>query len=109
LRNIPQSWNQGRDDLGARTELHATYIARRRKKAGAVVAEFLQRGLSPEAIWRVLFDMAAELIMHEPSIVLLHAQTTANALHYAYRVCGNEQTQQLMLLQCAAFMARFAK
>jgi hypothetical protein len=39
--------------------------------------------------------------------VLVHAQTTANALHYAYRVCGDEQTQQLMLLQCAAFIAMF--
>ena len=39
--------------------------------------------------------------------MLVHAQTTANALHYAYRVCGDEQTQQLMLLQCAAFIAMF--
>lgn len=107
LRNIPKSWNQGRDDPGARTELHATLFRVSPEEAGAAVAEFLQRGLSPVAIWQVLFDMAAELIMHEPSIVLLHAQTTANALHYAYRVCGNEQTQQLMLLQCAAFMATF--
>jgi hypothetical protein len=45
--------------------------------------------------------------MHQPSIVLLHAQTTANALHYAYRVCGDEQTQELMLLQGAAFIAMF--
>jgi len=107
LRNIPQSWNQGRDDPGARTELHATLYRVAPEEAGAVVAEFLRRGLSPEAIWQVLFDVAAELLMHEPSIVLLHAQTTANALHYAYRVCGNEQTQQLMLLQCAAFIAMF--
>ena len=45
--------------------------------------------------------------MHEPGIVPLHAQTTANALHYAYRVCDDEQTQQLTLLQCAAFIAMF--
>jgi hypothetical protein len=107
LRNIPQSWNQGRNDPGARTQLHATLYRVSPQEAGAVVAESLRRGLSPEAIWQVLFDIAAELIMHEPSIVLLHAQTTANALHYAYRVCGNEQTQQLMLLQCAAFIATF--
>jgi hypothetical protein len=107
LRNIPRSWNQGRDDPGARTELHATLYRVSPEEAGAVVAEFLRRGLSPEAIWQVLFDTAAELIMHQPSIVLLHAQTTANALHYAYRVCSNEQTQQLMLLQCAAFIATF--
>ena len=61
------------------------------------------------AIWQVLFDTAAELLMHEPGTVPLHAQTTANALYYAYRVCGDEQTQQLTLLQCAAFMTMFRK
>jgi hypothetical protein len=107
LQNIPQSWSQGRDDPGARSELHAALYRVAPEEAGAVVAEFLRRRLSPGAIWQVLFDVAAELLMHEPSIVLLHAQTTANALHYAYRVCGNEQTQQLMLLQCAAFITMF--
>jgi hypothetical protein len=107
LRKIPRSWKQGRDDPGARTELHAALYGVSAEEAGTVVAELLQQGISPEAIWQVLFDTAAELLMRQPSIVLLHAQTTANALHYAYRVCCNEQTQQLMLLQCAAFMAMF--
>jgi hypothetical protein len=107
LRNIPLSWKQGRDDPAARAELHAALYRVSPQEAGTVVAELLRRGISPEAIWRVLFDTAAELIMRQPSIVLLHAQTTANALHYAFRVCGNEQTRQLMLLQCAAFMATF--
>jgi hypothetical protein len=109
LREIPRSWKQGRDDPGARTELHAALYRVSEQEAGIVVVELLRKGISPEAIWRVLFDTAAELLMRQPSIVLLHAQTTANALHYAYRVCGNEQTQQLMLLQCAAFIAMFRK
>jgi hypothetical protein len=57
----------------------------------------------------VLFDTAAELLIQQPGIVPLHAQTTANALYYAYRVCADEQTQQLTLLQCAAFIAMFRK
>jgi hypothetical protein len=107
LREIPQSWKQGRDDPGARTELHAALYRVAAEEAGAAVVELLRWGISPEAIWQVLFDTAAELLLRQPSIVLLHAQTTANALHYAYRVCGNEQTQQLMLLQGAAFIAMF--
>lgn len=107
MRNIPRSWKQGHDDAGARKDLRATLYRVSAEQAGTVVAGFLGRGISPDAIWQVLFDMAAELIMRQSSIVLLHAQTTANALHYAYRVCGNEQTQQLMLLQCGAFMAMF--
>ena len=107
LHEIPRSWKQGRDDPGARTELHAALYRVSAEEAGTVVAELLRRGISPEAIWQVLFATAAELLVREPSIVPLHAQTTANALHYAYRVCGNEQTQQLMLLQCAAFIVMF--
>jgi hypothetical protein len=106
-REIPESWKHGRDDVGARKELRASLYQVSEEAAGAFVVELLRQGISPEAIWQVLFDMAAELLMNQPSIVLVHAQTTANALHYAYRVCGNEQTQQLMLLQCAAFMAMF--
>jgi hypothetical protein len=106
-REIPQSWKHGRDDAGARNELRASLYRVSEEAAGAVVVELLRQGISPEAIWQVLFDTAAELLMRQPSIVLLHAQTTANALHYAYRVCSDEQTQQLMLLQCAAFIAMF--
>jgi hypothetical protein len=107
LRDIPPSWPQGRNDPGARKELRAALYRVSPQEAGKVVVEMLQRGTSTEAIWQVLFDMAAELIIRQPGIVMLHAQTTANALHYAYRVCGDEQTKQLLLLQCAAFIAMF--
>jgi hypothetical protein len=107
LGEIPRSWKQGRDDAGARRELREALYRVSEDAAGPAVVEFLRQGISPDAIWRVLFDTAAELLMRQPSIVLVHAQTTANALHYAYRVCGDERTQQLMLLQCAAFMAMF--
>jgi hypothetical protein len=109
LRSIPKSWNEGRNDPAARAELHAALYRVSAPDAGGVVVEMLRRGISPEAIWQVLFDTAAELLMRQPGIAPLHAQTTANALHYAYRVCGNEQTQQLMLLQCAAFIVMFRK
>jgi hypothetical protein len=77
--------------------------------AGAAVIELLQRGVSQETIWQGLFDYAAELLMRAPSIVLVHAQTTANALHYAYRVCASEPTRQMLLLQAAAFVAMFSQ
>jgi hypothetical protein len=109
LHEIPQNWKQGRNDPGARAELHAALYRVSEQESGTVVIELLRQGISPDAIWQVLFDSAAELLMHEPGIVPLHAQTTANALYYAYRVCGDEQTQQLTLLQCAAFIAMFRK
>jgi len=107
LHEIPRSWKQGRDDTGARSELRAALNRATEVEAGPIVVEMLRQQISPEAIWQVLFDMAAELPMRQASIVLLHASTSANALHYAYRTSSDEQTQQLMLLQCAAFCAMF--
>jgi len=107
LPGIPKSWKHGRDDAGARRELREALYQVSEDAAVTVVVEFLRQGISPEAIWRVLFATAAELLVRQPGVVLVHAQTTANALHYAYRVCGDEQTQQLMLVQCAAFIAMF--
>jgi hypothetical protein len=107
LHQIPPSWKQGRDDPGARGELRAALYQVSAEESGRVVVETLRQGISPETIWQVLFDTSSELLMQQPGILPLHAQTTANALHYAYRVCDNEQTQQLILLQCAAFIAMF--
>jgi len=109
LGEIPRNWKQGRNDPGARAELHAALYRESENDSGTVVVELLRQGISPEAIWQVLFDTAAELLMHQPGIVPLHAQTTANALYYAYRVCSDEPTQQMSLLQCAAFIAMFRK
>jgi hypothetical protein len=106
-RAIPDSWRHGRDDAGARRELRAALYQVSEEAAGAVVVELLRQGVSPEAIWQVLFSTAAELLLDQPSVVALHAQTTANALNYAYRVCSDARTQQLMLLQCASFMVLF--
>ncbi len=109
LREIPRSWKRGRNDPSARAELRAALYRVSEDESGTVVIALLRQGISPEAIWQVLFDTAAELLMQQPGIVPLHAQTTANALYYAYRVCADERTQQLTLLQCAAFIAMFRK
>jgi hypothetical protein len=107
LEQIPKGWKQGHDDPGARKELRAALYQTSPEEAGGVVVGFLRREVAPEAIWQTLFDVAAELIMHQPGIVPLHAQTTANALHYAYGLCTDEPTQQQLLLQCAAFISMF--
>jgi hypothetical protein len=107
LHQVPRSWKQGHDDPSARVDLRAALYHVSADDAGKVVVEMFQRGLSADAIWQVLFDTSAELLMHQPGIVSLHSQTSANALHYAYGNCEDEQTQQLALLQCASFVAMF--
>lgn len=107
LAQIPHTWLQGHDDAGARAELRAVLYGSDPSQTVTSVVGLLSRGLSADAIWQVLFDTAAELVTLQPSIVALHSQTSANALHYAYRHCGDARTQQLALLQCAAFVAMF--
>jgi hypothetical protein len=107
LRDIPASWKQGRNDPAARTELRAALYRVSEEEAGSVIVAMLRQGISPDSIWQVLFNAAAELVLVQPSILSVHAQTTANALHYAYRFCGSGATQQLIMLQCAAFIAMF--
>ena len=109
LQRIAPNWRQGRDDPGARTELRAALYRVSPEEAGALVVDLLRQGIGADALWRVLFSTAAELLMRQPGIVPLHAHTTANALHYAYRMCGEDGTRRLLLLQCAAFVAMFGK
>ena len=107
LREIPETWKQGRNDPAARAELRSELYRASEVEAGSVIIAMLRQGVSPDAIWQVLFDTAAEFMMAQPGILSVHAQTTANALHYAYQICGSEQTRQLMMLQCAAFIPLF--
>jgi hypothetical protein len=107
VSQVPQSWKRGRDDPGARAELRSALYRTPPEDAGAVVVALLRRDISPDTIWQALFTTAAELLMLQPGIVPLHAQTTSNALHYAYRLCADERTQLILLLQCAAFVALF--
>lgn len=109
LREIPALWQQGRNDPAARAELRSALYQVSEEEAGSVIVTMLQQGISPDAVWQVLFDTAAEFVMAQPSILSVHAQTTANALHYAYRVCGAAETQKLVMLQCAAFIAMFRR
>jgi hypothetical protein len=109
LREIPVAWKQGRHDAGARAELRSALYRVSPDEAGGVIVSMLRAGISPDALWQVLFNTPAEFVMAQPGILTVHAQTTANALHYAYRSCGDPQTQQLMLLQCAALIAMFRR
>ena len=92
---------------GDAAELRAALYRESPPAAAANALGLLRRGKPAQALWPVLFDTAAELIIAQPGIVALHAQTSANALYYAYRVCGDAPTRILALLQCAAFVAMF--
>ena len=109
LGEIPKTWREGRRDDAARNELVGTLREVSELDAGRAVIDLLKGGVSTASIWEGLFATAAELVLRRPSVVPVHAQTSANAFHYAFRHARAESTQLLALLQSAAFMPRFAR
>ena len=109
LEEIPKTWKQGRRDDAARNEFVRTLREVSELDAGQAVIDLLKHGVSTESIWEGLFATAAELVLRRPTVVPVHAQTSANAFHYAFRHARAETTQLLALLQSAAFMPAFRR
>ena len=109
LGEIPETWKQGRRDDVARNELVSTLREVSELDAGRAVIDLLKHGVSADSIWEGLFATAAELVLRLPTVVPVHAQTSANALHYVFRHAQAEETQLLALLQSAAFMPDFRR
>ena len=109
LGEIPKTWKQGRRDDTARNELLGTLREVSELDAGRAVVDLLKHGVSTDSIWEGLFATAAELVLRLPTVVPVHAQTSANAFHYVFRHARAEETQLLALLQSAAFMPGFRR
>ena len=109
LGEIPKTWKQGRRDGAARNELVRTLREVSELDAGRTVIDLLKHGVSTDSIWEGLFATAAELVLRRPTVVPVHAQTSANAFHYVFRHARAETTQLLALLQSAAFMPAFRR
>ena len=109
LGEIPKTWKQGRRDDAARSELVRTLREVSALDAGRAVIDLLKHGVSTGSIWEALFATAAELVLRRPTVVPVHAQTSANAFHHVFRHARTEDTQLLALLQSAAFMPGFRR
>ncbi|MCO6042316.1 hypothetical protein NG895_00210 [Aeoliella sp. ICT_H6.2] len=105
--SIRRDWRAGRVDGVATRDLVATLRTASSQEASQHVVDLLNSGVGPQSVWDGLLVSAGELLMQQPAIVPLHAVTTTNALHFAYQTSGNDQTRRLVLLQNAAFLAKF--
>lgn len=77
------------------------------EETSRLAVKLLNDGAAPQSLLDAYLAGSVELLMRQPGIVGLHAVTTTNALHYAFRTCGDETTRQLILLQNAAFLPMF--
>jgi hypothetical protein len=106
-RRFPANWQQGQASREGTLELMASLRDGSEEAAADQVLRLLQRNCAPRSLWDGLFLGAIELLARQPGIVSLHAVTTTNALHYAYRQAREDSTKRLLLLQSAAFLPMF--
>ena len=67
----------------------------------------LEQGVPEQKLWTAVFLAAGELMLKQSGIISVHANTSVNALHLAYRHAGDPGTSRLILLQAAAFLPLF--
>lgn len=106
---IQPGWQQGKDSADATAEMLKALRDGSPDDACNRVVELLNGGASPQSLWDAILDGSGELLMRRPGIVALHAVTTANALHFAFRTSQDDATRRLLLLQNAAFATMFRR
>jgi len=107
VSKIRSDWQDGKASPAATGELLETFRQASPDEACDKVIEVLNRGVAPQSVWDGLFEAAGELLARRPGILSLHALTSSNALHFAYRTCAKDETRRLLLLQNAAFLTLF--
>jgi len=107
LKELRPTWQDGENKPGAAAEMLAVLRSGTWDDAAAKVVALINGGCSPQPIWDGMFQSAAELLMRQPGIVSLHASTTTNALHYAFRNAASDETRRFLMLQNASFLPLF--
>lgn len=104
---MSEDWRAGKISNDSATSLLTTLRQGSDSDASESVAKLLNEGVAPQSIWDALFNSAGEQLMRNPGIIALHAVTTTNAMHFAWRQCGHDETRRMLLLQNAAFLPLF--
>ena len=107
-KTINAGWEQnGKPDADATKQMLQALRDAPPDGACDTAVELLNRGVAPQSLWDALLDGSGELLMRRPGIISLHAVTSTNALHYAFRTSKSDETRRLLLLQNVAFLPMF--
>src|SRR5262249_18133551 len=110
LEKLPATWAAGKGDPNATRELFALLREGKVEPACDLAVKQLLGGVGAQAQWDAIHLATAELMVrHQSGWGLasrpLHANTSTNALHYAFRTCTTPRTRLLALLQAVAWAA----
>jgi hypothetical protein len=108
LPHLPATWTGPANDRAATGDLLDAMRTATIEDACTKALEQLQSGKTQaQSTWDAVHLAAGELIMRQPGILGIHAVTSVNALHYAFRTAVNPETRLLMLLHAVAWMGQF--
>ena len=114
-----EAWRRNRSrvvDLppprGAVVEVPAAALLEMFRDAGPIEAsdfvfDLIAGGADRDSIWQGMTAYAGELMLRRSGIISVHANTTVQAMRYAYFVAASHTTRALVLLQCASFLPGF--
>jgi hypothetical protein len=110
LDKLPPTWAASQPDSAATRELFSVLREGKVEPACDLAVKQLLRGVGAQPLWDAIHLAAAELMVrHQSGWGLasrpLHANTSTNALHYAFRTCTTIRTRVLALLQAVAWAA----
>ena len=106
-RGVRPDWLDGSSPAQAAADLLGALREGSPRETARAVADALNAGVPPQAVWDGLMLRANELMLQRPGIVSLHAVTALNSMHYAYRAAGPPETRLLLTLQGASWLAFF--
>ncbi len=75
--------------------------------AGQAMWQAIARGTAPDVLWSAIFAAAGDLMLQQSGILSVHANTSADGLHHAWRHSADRDTRHFLLLQAAAFLPLF--
>jgi hypothetical protein len=107
---LSETWRNGKTDDAATKEMLSALREQDDEACSKLAVELLNRGIAPQSIWDAVFVGAQELMMRLPTnIVPIHAVTSSNALHFAFKTAADDNTRRLLLLQAVSFVPLFQK
>ena len=114
LDQLPAGWPVGRADRGATAEVFAALRQGQSERACDLAVKQLAAGFGAQPLWDALHVAAAELlILHASDRGMggrpLHANTSVNALHFAFTTCSVPRVRLLILLQATAWVGDFVR
>ncbi len=107
---LPTAW----DGAVANAEATDTLMARLRAGdttgACASAARHVAEGqYQAQGVWDATHLLAGELMMRQPGIAGIHAVTSSNSMHYAFRTATDPRHKFLLMLQGIGWMGQFRK